>query len=145
MSEHGDKLIHVQNLLADLRQMDDAGVFKRTPVDTSALVQAEPVERGPRRLHRLFVALQAAACIGLVVGVASFWQAESGSSGLSEVGNGTAPEWVGSPCGEVAALVRCFGGSTGDVSGTDCKCVDFDEDGDVDLADYGTFQRTFLR
>ena len=145
MSEHDEKLNHVQNLLAELRQMDDAGVFQRTPVDTSALVQAEPVERGPRRLHRLFVALQAAACIGLVVGVASFWQAGRGSSGLSEVGNGNASEWAASPCGQAAALVRCFGGSTGDVSGVDCKCVDFDEDGDVDLADYGTFQRTFLQ
>ncbi|MGB2985710.1 MAG: DUF362 domain-containing protein [Phycisphaerae bacterium] len=37
----------------------------------------------------------------------------------------------------------CLAGPADDVAGTDCEDVDFDEDGDADLADIAAFQRTF--
>ena len=41
---------------------------------------------------------------------------------------------------QARVLARCFTGPAGGPLGNDCRCVDFDSDGDVDLADYGAFQ-----
>ncbi|MHC4610364.1 MAG: hypothetical protein ACYS7M_08455 [Planctomycetota bacterium] len=143
---HRDEL---EQLIAEAQDLEQAGVFKRTPVNVASLVETHGVSRRPRLTHRLFVGLQVAACLGLVVGLATMWRAGSSSPGPAGLTNSSdlevAGAWGGLHCERVETLKRCFSGPAGDSLGEECKCVDFDDDGDVDLADYGAFQRHYVQ
>ncbi len=133
--EQPDRLEH---LLAQTRELEDAGVFQRTPVDPAALLRDDSAERRPGRLHRLFVALQAAACLALVVGVVSLW---SGGDNGDTLVDGRAAGNVAVADINAGALTGCMSGPVrGSMSG-ECRSLDSDDDGDVDLADFGAFQR----
>lgn len=131
---------HLEDLIARVQELEEAGVFDRTPVDPAVLVSGGSDRKRPRRLGRLFTALQAAACLALAVGVISLWRSgdrpQSPVEGRSD-GNGA----VALPIG--GAMIACITGPADRSLGEECRCFDSDADGDVDLADYGAFQRDY--
>ena len=134
-------------LISQVRELEEAGVFKRTPVQVASLVQGDRAQRPRRLTHRLFVGLQVAAGLGLVLGLAAVWRAGVATTTPSGLGNSSGMQVVSAinaGRGEQARmLARCFTGPAGGLLGNDCRCVDFDSDGDVDLADYGAFQVSY--
>ena len=144
-SRHSDEL---ERLIAELQEFEQAGVFKRTPVDVAAVVEADGGRR-PGLTHRLFVGLQVAACVGLVVGLVAVWRVGQPSDRLVGLTNSSSTELataIGALRSErIKTLARCFSGPAGVSFGEECSCVDFDGDGDVDLADYGAFQRAYTQ
>ena len=129
----------IERLLAEWAQLDQAGVFQRTPVDLARLaVMARPAAHSPWR--RWLIGLQAAACLALVVGLSSWWWASSKTSNLP----GPVGPMVhsGSTTGPAAAgFQHCLNGPASGSLSSDCRGADYDLDGDVDLADYGAYQR----
>lgn len=128
----------LEELMAEVQRLERAGAFDRTPVDPAALLEAAMGKPQRRRVHRLFVALQAAACLALVIGVASLWR---GTGPAKVTDNGSSAARLVASCTDVGSLAQCFTGPSAGRLATGCECVDFDADGDVDLADYGAFQR----
>ena len=134
-----------ERLMREAREADQAGVFSSTPVDVVALV-AEPVLTGPAHWYRhVLVGLPLAACIAMFFGVATLWQAGSGT-GDSIINGTTAVSTLGGTgvssieqCQNLDTFRTCFCGP-GIPVGEECRCVDFDGDGDVDLRDMGSFQ-----
>ena len=139
MNEPNSQPDRFEELLARAQQLDQAGVFNRTPVDPAALMRDSAAGSRPRRLHRLFVALQAAACLAVIVGVVSLWRGDNGPQSLVE-NRSSAPALARADAG---TMVNCMNGPAGLALGGDCQCVDLDADGDVDLADYGALQRSY--
>lgn len=144
-SRHSDEL---ERLIAELQEFEQAGVFKRTPVDVAAVVEADGGRR-PGLTHRLVVGLQVAACVGLVVGLVAVWRVGQPSDrlvGLTESSGTEVAAAIGALRSErIATLAGCFSGPAGGPLGEECSCVDYDGDGDVDLADYGAFQRAYTQ
>ena len=147
MLHHPSQPGEFDRLMLETAEAERAGVFERTPVDAESLL-AEPVPAGPAHWYRhVLVGLPLAACIAMFFGVATLWWA--GSEGGDALINGPAavPAFNGtatSPverCRNVENLRNCFGGP-GILVDSECRCVDFDEDGDVDLRDMGAFQLT---
>ena len=139
MTDHRDQDDRMQALLSELRQAERAKVFEPTPVLAGQL--AERMRKGsqPSRARRLLIGLQAAACVALVVGVASWWQLGQAGSMLSGNAGG-----AGS-CSQAASLLAgCLAGPTGAGISGGCGGLDYDTDGDVDLADFGAYQRSTL-
>jgi len=130
---------HIEKLLADVQAAEEAGVFVRTPVSPSALVT--PEGSWAKRRRRWTIGLEIAACAALLIGVGSLWSFGNGSGSTSGVGGNPPIELVEAPCANAALLVRCVEGSLG----AECRCLDSDDDGDVDLADFGSYQRMFSR
>jgi len=134
----------LEDLIAEVQRAEDAGVFRRTPVDPAALIREAPAGSRPRPAHRLFIGLQAAACIALVVGALSLWY--GGNSSQDQVGNSSGADVtsvVTAPRADIGVLAQCFTGPADGALPRGCESVDFDADGDVDLADYGAFQRAY--
>ncbi len=139
MTDRIDPPDPLEEQLAQLQELEEAGVFKRTPVDAEGLVQPGAGVRRLGRLHRLFVALQAAACLAVVVGVVSLWHREkvppvlvSGPSNANTAARAADP----------GILAQCLAGPATPLLGGECRVVDFDADEDVDLADFGALQRS---
>lgn len=141
VEDHG-QFDDFERLMLEAADAQRAGVFERTRVDVEALV-GEPA-RHARWYRHILVGLPVAACIAMFFGVATMWRAGShdGEAGL----NGTAVSTFGagmvSPaegCQNYQTFRACFGGP-GILVGSECRCVDFDRDGDVDLADMGGLQ-----
>jgi hypothetical protein len=125
---------HLEDLLAEVQRLEETRVFERTPVDPTALLEDASGKPPRRRLHRLFVALQAAACVALLIGLATLWRSPPQQTDLAKNGG---------PAADVGALAQCFTGPSAGRLGSGCDPVDFDHDGDVDLEDYGVFQRDY--
>jgi hypothetical protein len=134
MTEQHSQTERLEDLLAEVQRLKQARVFDRTPVDPTALLEDASGKQPRRRVHRLFVALQAAACVALLIGLASLWRSPAQPTSL--VNNG-------GPAVDVGALAQCFTGPSDGRLGSGCDRVDFDHDGDVDLEDYGVFQRDY--
>ncbi len=130
---------NIEKLLADVQSAEEAGVFGRTLVSPSALV----IPKGqPAKTRRHWViGLEIAACAALLIGVGSLWSFGNGWGSTSGSGGNPPIEMAEAPCSDVALLVRCVG----DGSGAECQCLDADDDGDVDLADFGSYQRSISR
>jgi hypothetical protein len=137
MTESNRQPDPLEELLAQVQELEEVGVFNRTPVDPATLVQASPADSRPRRVHRLFVALQAAACLALLVGVISLWRGHSGPTSMVDSGTpNTAAATLSS-----TNIAACMNGPAGLAVDGACEAVDYDKDGDVDLEDYGALQR----
>ncbi|MFH0983407.1 MAG: hypothetical protein V2A79_17960 [Planctomycetota bacterium] len=132
-------------LMLEAADADRAGVFRVTPIDVEALV-GESASIGRARWYRhVLVGLPLAACIAMFFGVATLWRAGSGTRDVL-INGGTAISTFGgtmaSPverCEGMENFRACFHGP-GILVDPECRCVDFDEDGDVDLHDMGFFQ-----
>ena len=135
---HSDEF---EALMREVSEAARAGAFGSTKVDVEGLM-ARPVSRPSLRLFRFAVAgLPMAACLALFLGLAAFWKSGSPpSSGLegnvSIGGTGSTPA---ERCETLENLRQCFSGP-GVLARADCRCVDKDADGDVDLRDLGMFQ-----
>lgn len=144
----------VEALLAISREAQEAGVSNRTVVDVDELTRrfaaavAYPRE-APADRWRVVSFLRAAAvplaaCLVIVVGLARLGGpvatplADTSSLAQSELdchGSGTV-QWV-----SLASFAGCLTGPGQPISTAECACADLDRDGDVDLVDYGRFQR----
>ncbi len=136
----------LESLIAEVRQLDEAGVFNRTPVSPASLLAEVGGPTQPRWHHRLYVGLQVAACVGLVAGAATLWRASNSATNSVSVGGSgyDVASVVGDqPTGTMELLTYCLAGPGASGAGSDCSTVDLDLDGDVDLADFGLFQTTF--
>ncbi len=132
-------------LMLEAKEAEQAGVFELTPVDVEALV-AEPVTIGPAHWYRhVLVGLPLAACIAMFFGVATLWQTGSGTGEVLITGTAAVSTFGGAiattveRCQTMENFRFCFAGPDVPVGG-ECRCVDFDGDGDVDLRDMGAFQ-----
>ena len=130
---------HIEKLLAEVQAAEQAGVFGRTPVSPSVLVA--PEGQWTKRRRRWTIGLEIAACAAMIIGVAGLWSFGNGSGSPSGLGRNLLKEMVEAPCADAALFVRCVEGG----NGSDCQCLDSDDDGDVDLADFGSYQRKFSR
>jgi hypothetical protein len=148
MTQRTIQLDAFDRLMLDVAEAERLGVFGSTAVDVESLMAPPVVLAGPTHWYRhVLVGLPLAACIAMFFGVATLWR--TGSVGHQALLNQTAAvSTLGgtatSPaerCPTLETLRSCFGGP-GTPVGADCQCVDFDDDGDVDLRDMGSFQLT---
>ena len=145
MAQERNQLDELDRLMLEAAEAQQAGVFGSTPIDVEALV-AKPVLAGPAYWYQhLLVGLPLAACIAMFFGIAALWHAGSGPG--DDLTNGTtAVSTFGGTvvsaierCQTPENLRNCLSGPGTPVS-NECRCVDFDGDGDVDLRDLGAFQ-----
>jgi hypothetical protein len=130
-------------LIAQVCELEQAGVFKRTPVNVDSLAAGDPAERPRRLTHRLFVGMQVAACVALVIGVAAVWRAGMPTTGPTGMANSSGADLISGTSVVPQMVHQCLTGPTGGPLSADCQSADFDRDGDVDLEDYGVYQRAF--
>ncbi|MEE9294744.1 MAG: hypothetical protein V3W34_07270 [Phycisphaerae bacterium] len=147
-----------ERLLQEAVQAENAGVFSRSPVDPVALLASPAAEGastrtvqvgGPTGSHRWLrvarVALPIAACVVIWFGL------RSGGLGPSQVAEPAVQSTVihakgaladgDSDCQGLSLFNSCITGPVvGSLTGK-CACVDIDQDGDVDLVDFGHLQR----
>lgn len=132
----------LERLIAQVRLTDGAGVFSRTPVDVSSLVTPPAPSRWVRFYERAVVGLPLAACLGVVFGLASMERGSMSSTvSPSPLAVGPLAEVVrtDAPC-KVDVATSCLSGPGMPVP-DECACVDFDDDGDVDMLDMSSYQR----
>jgi hypothetical protein len=121
---------------------EQAGVLEGTPVDAEKLVaqrgSTDPLAWWSKKVTML---APLAACIALSFVVARVWL----TSPMSDVPmNGSQDAVQVSPasyCYDLATFEDCFTGPGANGLSGECACADFDQDGDVDFADFGAFQR----
>lgn len=147
-----------ERLLQEAVQAENAGVFSKSPVDPVGLLASPAAEGastrtvrvgGPTGSHRwrrvARVAVPIAACAVIWFGL------RSGGLGPSQVAEPAVQSTVLNAedaladgdldCQDLSLFNRCI---TGPVVGSltwKCACVDIDQDGDVDLVDFGHLQR----
>lgn len=143
-------------LVAQAADAERAGVFSSTELDIEGLMagSSPAEERAGSRFGRIYekalVALPLAACLGIVIGIASM-AVRSGDNGdgmLSLLGTNGQVDTVGLQdmiagdafLGGTAAVFQCLTGPGAPVP-AECQFADMDADGDVDLLDVGTYQR----
>ncbi len=139
MSNDPTQLEAIEGALIELDAAEKAGVFGRTRVSAKALLlgRASTSPRYPRWLASRTV-LPVAAAVAMAIGVSS-WMF---TSQLNVPGNGGAGDHI-----VVVDAGRCSGDFFGCLTGpgslgsSGCQTYDYDSDGDVDLADYGSHQR----
>lgn len=151
-----EPLVPIESLLVEWREVDQAGVFARTRLDIrAAMADPEPVRFSPGvhddSIPRFWAYRRyaVAAAILLAVGVGTlffamemrtlrgrqaYFAAEERGSGSVAVGQPSE-----SPFGGERRRVGCLSGPAL-ARADDCDGVDFDGDGDVDLADIGRLQ-----
>ena len=132
--------LNFEKLIAEVRLADEAGVFDRTQVDVSALMANDrpASSRLIRFYERAMVALPLAACLGIVIGIASLNDGPVGQAPIA-----SAPVSLLDGTGNVDlcsidVVSECIAGPGIAVS-ADCGCADFDSDGDVDLSDVNSY------
>jgi hypothetical protein len=123
----------LDSLLSDLEAANRAGVFARTP---QAVVQASVTEIAP---SRFFVVSPRWAIAATLLITATVWTMMFRTN-LSDVQSRSRIVQSASAVDLQSALASCVGGPTSALNDF-CGRVDFDRDGDVDLNDFGTYQR----
>lgn len=137
-------------LVAQAADAERAGVFSSTELDIEGLMDGSAGSRFARIYEKALVALPLAACLGIVIGMASM-AVRSGDNGdgmLSLLGTNGQVDTVGlqdmiagdAILGGTAAVFQCLTGPGAPVP-AECQFADMDADGDVDLLDVGTYQR----
>ncbi len=154
-----------EDLLRMAVEAEQAGVFRPTPADPAAIMsdphrnatrddasrQATRESESGFAGHRLVLRLgrlagSLAACLVIAVGISQIWPAGGGQSShvanLSQSTGATMLVDSVERCSSDFTLFNtCFTGPSIDGLTSDCRCVDFDRDGDVDFADFGLMQR----
>ncbi len=141
MTHKPKQLDGVESMLLELDAVEQAGVFQRTAIDAVGLV-SEPVPvNQSSRLRILLRLAPVAATVALAVGVWSL-QSNDGINSTAQPGSGSGSMASASfaSCGD--GFLGCFTGPTDGVP-ADCQSHDYDSDGDVDLADFSTYQLAY--
>lgn len=122
-----------ESALRRVEAAEKADVFRRSPVDADALL------RGASSLSPLSFTRRAkrivpfAAAAMLVVGVwGTMWNTQLGKLRSQKLA------MVESDCD--GSFLKCFQGPSN--QNAICGTYDYDRDGDIDLADFGTYQKT---
>jgi len=138
---------HLEKLIAQAVAAERAGVFRRT--DVGALLPATGRRPAPviLRWRRVAaVAVPLAACVALAV---LLRPGADGGSGRLVSDIGSAPGAVVVRCHAVDLTVErfnsCFTGPGADALTEECGCADIDDDGDVDMMDFGRYQVAVAR
>ena len=141
MTEPFDQLDTLERDLLDLSEAEGAGVFQKTRVDAASLVRSAPRHRVPLFARHRLLLVPAAACLIMVIGV---WSVVFGPATGSR--NGRTPlagnVYSGAPGAALGEFGGCFHGPDLEQNST-CTAYDYDSDGDVDLADFTTYQMAF--
>jgi len=139
VTDHHDPLDPIETALAEFGEAERAGVFGRTPLPGREAWEDKPttIKFPLRTLRRLAIA----ATIALAVGVWSWTYSTRQSSLPMQPHKATSLQFADSGTIQ-ASIARCISGPTGSVDAA-CGGVDFDGDGDVDLADFSSFQASF--
>jgi hypothetical protein len=117
----------LESSLLELRQAENAGVFRPTRVDARQLMRSGP----PRRL-----AIRWAAAAALLLAVGTVWTTMFYMN-LTKLRDGRGGGALAS-----VSITDCLAGPRGSQPGH-CLAYDLDADGDVDLADLGSFQLAY--
>ncbi len=139
MSRNATDNTKLELLIAEARAAEKAGVFSRTPMDVAALIQQPETSRWIRVYERALVALPLAACLALVVGIASMMGGPAGPDIATTPMVSPAAAPSNGPCSP-DVIAACLAGPNMAVS-DECRCADFDADGDVDLLDLSSYQK----
>ena len=139
VTNHQEPLDSIEASLIELSEAGRAGVFRRTNLPKREAPDFAPTTvRFPvRSVRRLAIA----AVLVLAAGVWTMMfrsnlttlQNRSRLAETVQLAGGSASE---------ASLARCIAGPSGTIDPT-CGAADFDGDGDVDLADYRSFQTSY--
>ncbi len=141
----------IEMLIAKAASAQKAGVFEQTSVDVSALVAPAGGSRLIRFYEKALVGLPLAACLGIVIGIGSMMggpngqsdsQISAGGFAITTQGLNDASAVATQEVYSLESVTRCFAGP-GQSVGSDCGFADLDSDGDVDLADLGTYQQQY--
>ncbi len=141
MTHDRNQLDPVEEALLELQDADRARLFRRTRVDEARLV-ADPVtarssgsRRGAIRL------LPVAAALVMAIGVWSWmFSAEFAETRRAQDASPTLLADASTP--DPGSFHKCFAGPTAGTSSS-CQELDYDSDGDVDLADFGAYQLAY--
>ena len=120
-------------LLGDLEAANRAGVFARTP---QVQIQSAVTDSGASRFFVISPSWAIAATLMIAGGV---WTMMFRTN-LSNVQERSRSARRTTAIDLQSALASCVGGPRVDLNDY-CGRVDFDRDGDVDLSDFGTYQR----
>ena len=139
VTDHREPLDPIEATLAELGDAERAGVFGRRPLPEREAWKDEPATvLFPLRIVRR---LAIAAVIALAVGVSSLMFQKNLSS-LREHSRMATTVRVADLGTIQASIAQCLGGPSGSIDPA-CGGVDFDGDGDVDLADFRSFQVSY--
>ena len=142
MTKENEHLEPIESALLELGDAERASVFSRTPVSAEKLIAQSHTNQPVVLSRRTLVWLSSlAAVVLLAVGVGSImfkYQLDHlrGSAGMVE---GPASGAGGNdPCD--GNFLNCFSGPESVVLAMRCGVHDYDADGDVDLADFRSYQ-----
>lgn len=117
--------------LGRLEAAEQAGVFHKTDVDAARLLRSDNHVTQIDFARRVKRILPFAAAAMLVAGVwGTMWNTELGRLRTQKLA------MMENDCD--GSFLKCFQGLRN--SESVCRTYDYDRDGDVDLADYGTYQ-----
>ena len=139
VTDHHEPLDSIEASLSELEDAERAGVFGRTPLSRREAWKDEPatVLFPLRTVRRLAIA----AVIALAVGVSSLMFQKNLSS-LRDRSRMAGTVRVADRGTVQASIAQCLGGPRESIDPA-CGEVDFDGDGDVDLADFRSFQVSY--
>lgn len=123
----------IESLIDELGAAERAGVFSRTPQP----VMASPVTTFLK--SSFFFVSPKWALAAAVVMAAGVWTLMFQTK-LSDLQDSSRLMQMAKAVDLQSALASCVGGPSGSLDHY-CGKVDFDGDGDVDLSDFGTYQR----
>lgn len=139
MTHEPTQLDGVEDAMLELTAARQAGLFSETRVSADMLLR-QPV--APSKLRGLFRLMPVAAAFAMAVGVGSWMLTTENGTGPVPGSGYVAGGSESSPCD--GRFLNCFSGPSKVVLAS-CNVHDYDLDGDVDLADYGTFQARCVR
>ena len=143
MTGRDEQLDPIETALRELRRAEQAGVFEPTRLDHDGLVRPTARPATLARQVRAIRWLTAAAVVAVAVGVGSLVFRSPLTS--TTIPNGKVSEVAVlvdgvDPCD--GSILRCLAGPSDIVLASGCRPHDRDADGDVDLADFGSYQLT---
>lgn len=142
MTKENEHLEPIESALLELGVAERASVFARTPVSAEELIaQAHANRPFVLSRHQLIWLSSVAAVVLLAVGVGTVmfkYQLDQIRSSAGIVDGSASGAGGHDPCD--GNFLNCFSGPESLVLAMRCDLHDYDADGDVDLADFRSYQ-----
>ena len=142
MTKENEHLEHIESALLELNEAERASVFARTPVSAEELIAQSYANRPMVLRRQTLVWLSSAAAVVLLAAVVWSVMFKYQLDHLRDpagIVEGSASDAGGNdPCD--GNFLNCFSGPESVVLAMRCDLHDYDADGDVDLADFRTYQ-----